>query len=145
MKKFIVAVLALIMLLAVAATASATIAYEIDFEFSTPCQAIADNQLYNYHGDLGAIKNTDSNTVHVRHTVVQSDADETNRIAAYEFNDRKTMGANWHPSDGIKYQCMSNAITEGLYTAAGRGNTNYASKYGLNNITLVGRVFPNYE
>jgi len=34
---------------------------------------------------------------------------------------------------------MSNAISSGSeYTVAGRGNTNYQSKYGLNSITLTG-------
>ena len=64
---------------------------------------------------------------------------ETNRIAAYSDLTKKTMGANWHRADSGLYQCMSNAISSGSeYTVAGRGNTNYQSKYGLNSITLTG-------
>lgn len=144
MKKSIIAILALVLMLAIAAGACAEV---VSFHFSTPCQAIADNQLYNYH-DLGngAYKNGPSNMIHVRHTVVQSDADETNRIAAYKVDGAKTMGANWHPSDYGQYPCTSNAIvSKTRYTVAGRGNTNYASKYGLNTITLTGNCYSDLD
>lgn len=144
MKKSIIAILALVLMLAIAAGACAE---SVSFRFSTPCQAIADSQLYNYHDDGdGALKRGSSNMVHVRHTVVQNDADETNRIAAYKVIEGKTMGANWHPSDNGQYPCTSNAIVSGKrYTVAGRGNTNYASKYGLNTITLTGTCYSDLD
>lgn len=51
------------------------------------------------------------------------------------------MGASWKPADGAYYPINSNAIISGRnYTAAGRGNTNYASKYGINRITITGTI-----
>ena len=82
----------------------------------------------------------------MRHSVTQIDAGETNRIAAYDFTTKKTMGAHWHPSDRGQYPCTSNAIQHGHeYNAAGRGNTNYASKYGLNTITLTGTCYSDLD
>lgn len=65
---------------------------------------------------------------------------------AYDFTTKKTMGAHWHPSDKGQYPCTSNAIQHGhKYNAAGRGNTNYASKYGLNTITLTGTCYSDLD
>ena len=49
MKKFIVAVLTLVMLLSIAAVVSAEAkSFTI---YNVPCEAIADSELYRYHGD----------------------------------------------------------------------------------------------
>ena len=134
MKKVLIAVLTLTMLLTAAVGAMAE-----TFTLSVPCQAIADSQLYNHHATAFAYKRNSINTIYVSHHVTQTSAVETNRIAAYRKYTAKTMGANWHRADSGLYQCMSNAIVQyKYYTVAGRGNTNYASKYGLNNITLTG-------
>ena len=141
MKKVLIAVLTLTMLLAIAVSATAERnSYKI---YNMPCEAIADNMLYKYHGDTngGVDKTFNNHTVQISHTVAQVSADETNRIAAYCFNTGKTMGVNWHKANGTLYPCTSNAISTGKsYTAAGRGNTNYASKYGLNKITISGSI-----
>lgn len=144
MKKCIVFLMTLAILIAATVSVSAE---TVSFTFSTPCQAIADNQLYNYHGtNGGAKKNGYSNIVYMRHKVVEITADETNRIAAYNVGTKKTMGVNWHPSDYGQYPCTSNAIKHGdSYTAAGRGNTNYASKYGLNTITITGICYSDLD
>ena len=134
MKKILIAVLTLTMLLTVSVGAMAE-----TFTLSVPCQAIADNQLYKYHATAFAYKGNSINTIYVSHRVTQTSAVETNRIAAYRQDTNKTMGANWHRADSGLYQCMSNAIAQyKYYTVAGRGNTNYTSKYGLNNITMTG-------
>ena len=141
MKKVLIAVLTLTMLLAIAVSTTAeSHSYKI---YNMPCEGIADNMLYKYHGDEAdsVYKLGSNHTVQISHTVAQISADETNRIAAYNLSTKKTMGANWHKANGSLYPCTSNAIT-GLkrYTAAGRGNTNYASKYGLNKITISGSI-----
>ena len=139
MKKFVCAVLAMVMMLALAVSACAQSA---DFSFNAPCKAIDDSQLYLYHGYDYVDKETDNHTLQVKYHVVQSSADETNRIAAYSGTTYKTMGAHWIPANSQKYPITSNAIINGnKYTAAGRGNTNYASKYGLNNITITGIIY----
>lgn len=144
MKKFIVAVLTLVMLLAISVSASA--ANTASFALNVPTQAISDDQLYNYHGGSYAQELAGDNTIYVKHEVTQIDADETNRIAAYRQDTQKTMGAHWHPADYCYYPCTSNAIAYRKYfTAAGRGNTNYASKYGLNTITLTGILDPDMD
>ena len=143
MKKFICGILATAMMFALAANVCAE---QVSFTFNAPCQGIADTQLYNYHGTGTAKKNGYSNIVYMRHSVTQIDAGETNRIAAYDFTTKKTMGAHWHPSDRGQYPCTSNAIQHGHeYNAAGRGNTNYASKYGLNTITLTGTCYSDVD
>ena len=147
MKKFIVAVLALVMLLAVAAVASAaeTASFKI---YNAPCVAISDSDLYKYHGDAEnpATKRGYDKSVYIKHKVSQITADETNRIAAYDCIDAMTMGAHWHPSDYALYPRTSNAIERlHTYTGAGRVNTNYESKYGLNTITIEGFIDPDYD
>ena len=136
MKKVLIAVLTLTMLLAVTANAMA-----VTFTLPVPCEAIADNQLYKYCASVFEYKGGSDHKIFVSHHVTQTSAVETNRIAAYSDLTKKTMGANWHKANGSLYPCTSNAIT-GLkrYTAAGRGNTNYASKYGLNKITISGSI-----
>ena len=134
MKKVLIAVLTLTMLLAVTANAMA-----VTFTLPVPCEAIADNQLYKYCASVFEYKGCSDHKIFVSHHVTQTSAVETNRIAAYSDLTKKTMGANWHRADSGLYQCMSNAISSGSeYTVAGRGNTNYQSKYGLNSITLTG-------
>ncbi len=134
MKKIMASVFALVMMLSIATGAMAQ-----TFNLNVPCEAIADNQLYQYHYDSYLEKLSTSGTIQVAHRVSQTSAVETNRIAAYRSETRKTMGVNWHRADYGMYQCMSNAIVQyGNYTVAGRGNTNYKTKYGLNNITLTG-------
>lgn len=134
MKKIIVAALAMVMLLAVAVSASAE-----PFTMSVPCVAIDDAQLYQYHYSVYETERAGDNKIYVSHKVTQTSAVETNRIAAYRKETAKTMGANWHRADEGLYQCMSGAIVNGgSYTVAGRGNTNYTSKYGLGSVTLTG-------
>lgn len=143
MKKFVCAVLALVMLLAIAASASASDMPDYaEFKINNvPCEAIDDTQLYNYHGDNYVGKDTTDHIVQIKHRVTQINADENNRIAAYRKDTGKTMGAGWKPADGAYYPINSNAIVSGFsYTAAGRGNTNYASKYGINRITITGTI-----
>ena len=141
MKKALIAVLTLTMLLAIAVTASAAKSnYTI---YNMPCEAIADNMLYQYQADTkNSVTKLDvDHIVQISHTVAQTSAVETNRIAAYDCTTSKTMGANWHKANGSAYPCNSNAITKGhRYTVAGRGNTNYASKYGLSKITISGII-----
>lgn len=140
MKKFVVAILALVMLIAVSVTASADITVT-DFSLTVPTQAIADDQLYNYRSNSYVWEEVGDNTIHVKHEVTQIDADETNRIAVYCQETNKTMGARWHSADYTYYPVMSNAITKHLhYSVAARGNTNYATKYSLNSITLEGFI-----
>lgn len=134
MKKIMAAVFAMVMMLSIATGVMAE-----SFSLRVPCQALADDQLYRYHYTRYLEKLSTSNTIQVAHRVSETSAVETNRIAAYRYETQKTMGANWHRADYGRYQCMSNAIVQGgTYTVAGRGNTNYTSKYGLNNITLTG-------
>lgn len=140
MKKLVFAVMAVVLMVSVCAISMAE-----GFTLPVPCAAIADDQLYNYHAENAVMKYDDTyNIVWVKHRVQQTDAIETNRIAAYCATTQRTCGANWHRPDYGKYQCMSNAIYEGNeYSVAGRGNTNYATKYSLNNITLTGDFNPN--
>lgn len=147
MKKFIVAVLALVMLLAVAATASAGTANTAQFTiYNAPCEAISDSDLYKHFGTDSCVKHIEDNEVQMKHKVTQIDAGETNRMAAYDITDGMTMGAHWHPSDYRYYPITSNAIdADHEYTGAGRGNTNYASKYGLNKITITGILDPDQD
>ncbi|MGM9600148.1 MAG: hypothetical protein ACI3W5_01005 [Faecousia sp.] len=145
MKKFIGVVLTLIMIFAMTAIASANniASYVI---YNMPCEKISDSQIYQYRADEDTYveKEYDNNVVQISHYVTQIDADETNRIAAYDGTTNKTMGANWHPADNHEYPCTSNAISAWhFYTASGRGNTNYETKYGLNSITIRGHVNSN--
>lgn len=141
MKKFIVAVLALVMLLAVAVTANADTNYANFTIYNVPCVAIADTELYRYHGSGYVDKDTTDHIVQIKHYVEQCDADETNRIAAYRYDTGNTMGASWKPADNTYYPITSNAIKNGFrYTAAARGNTKYADDYELTNITISGRI-----
>ena len=140
MKKLVFIVMAVVLMVSLSATVMAE-----SFTLPVPCATIKDDQLYNYHVKNYVLKQDDTyNIVWVRHRVSQTDAIETNRIAAYCEETGNTCGANWHRPDYGKYQCMSNAIFEGYhYSVAGRGNINYATKYSLNNITLVGTFDPN--
>ena len=140
MKKILIAVLALSMMLVASGALAQT------FTLRVPCEAIADTQLYQYHYDKYMQKLGNSHTIQVAHQVSETSAVETNRIAAFRDLTQKTMGANWHRADHKLYQCMSNAIVDGgNYTVAGRGNTNYSSKYGLNRITLDGYFLANID
>lgn len=135
MKKVLIAVLTLTMLVSVASAASAA----IGFTLHTPCESIPDSQLYKHVSPQTIYKYSGGNKFYVKHHVEETSAVETNRIAAYRVDTKKTMGANWHRADSREYQCMSNALViSQYYKVAGRGNTNYASKYGLNDITLSG-------
>lgn len=140
MKKFVCAILTMVLMLTVTTGAMAQ-----GFTLNVPCQTLSDDQLYLYHTKTYVMKYDDTyNIVWVKHRVTQTSTVETNRIAAYCSDTQKTSGANWHRADYGKYQCMSNAIFEGYsYSVAGRGNTNYTAKYGLNNITLEGDFDPN--
>lgn len=139
MKKFVFGVLVMAMMLMMATSALAT-----SFTLNVPCEAIADDQLYRYHYDRYEVEQNGDSKIYVSHRVTQIDAVETNRIAAFCQQTQKTMGANWHRADSGKYQCMSNAIiNNNSYTVAGRGNTNYLSKYGLSSITLSGYFLAN--
>lgn len=143
MKKFIIAVLALVMLLSVAAIASAA---EKSFTiYNVPCEALADNELYKHHGDDYIVKGNDTDhLVQIKHRVSQSSADMNNRIAAYCSNTRKTMAAGWKPANGQYYPHTTNAIEGGKsYTGAGRGNTDYATDYDLTSITITGSIKAN--
>ena len=145
MRKFIIAVLALVMLLAVAVSAGAenTIAKEFTIN-NVPCEKINDSELYRYRGQAFVAKTNGNNAIKITHYVMQIDADETNRIAAYRQDTGKTMGASWKPADNTYYLTTSNAIVSGQnYTAAARGNTNYASQYDLTTITIKGVVHSN--
>lgn len=140
MKKLLCAMLVLVFVLSISAVALADSAWH-DFTLRVPCEQIADDQLYKYHTDDQYYKSSDDSKIYVKHTVRENSADETNRIAAYRRDTAKTMGANWHKANNRSGQCMSNAIdVYKYYGVAGRGNTNYASKYGLNNITLDGSM-----
>ena len=137
MKKLIAIILVATTLLSIASIASAA----VSFTLRTPCEALADNQLYQHHSEQKVWKYSGGNKLYVKHRIQETSAVETNRIAAYRHDTGKTMGANWHRSDNGEYQCMSNALViSQYYSVAGRGNTNYASKYGLNNITLYGSM-----
>ena len=139
MKKFIVAVLALVALLSIAVVASAD--YTEFTIRNVPCEAIADTELYNYHGNYSVPKTYNNHMVQIKHRVTQIDADETNRIAAYNCSTGRTMGASWKPADFAYYPINSNAIVTGVeYTAAARGNTNYATDYDLSTITIYGFI-----
>ena len=134
MKKVIFAALVMIMMLAMATSAMA-----VTFSLSVPCVAIDDSQLYQYHYTQYDVERGGDNKIFVSHHVTQTSNVETNRIAAYRRETQMTMGANWHRADNGLYQCMSAAIVnDDHYTVAGRGNTNYTSKYGLDSVTMSG-------
>lgn len=139
MKKFVCALLAMVMLLSLAATASAV--SDGFMIYGVPCQAIADDQIYRYHGEKYVLKESNNHIVQIKHYVTQTSAVENNRMAAYRQDNGKSMGAGWKPADNAYYPINSNAIVKGYrYTGAARGNTNYTSKYGLNSITISGRI-----
>lgn len=142
MKKFIIAVLALVMLLSVAAIASAA---EENFTiYNVPCKELADSELYKHHGEGYIVKGPTGNQVEIRHRVSQVSADINNRIAAYCKNTGKTMGAGWKPANGSYYPHTSNAIVnKNSYTGAGRGNTEYTNQYGLTSLTITGSIKAN--
>ncbi len=140
MKKFIVAILALVMLLSVTAIASAA---ESTFAiYGVPCQALADDELYQHHGEDYIVKGNDTDRqVQIKHRVTQSSADMNNRIAVYCKETRKTMAAGWKPANGSYYPHSSNAIRSNKsYTGAGRGNTDYVTDYDLTSITITGSI-----
>ena len=142
MKKIIIS-LAMVMLLSITMISSAAADWAGFTIPNVPCQAIADSELYKHHGDGSVLKNLTNNTVQIKHHVEESDADETNRIAAYCMQTGKSMGAGWKPADNAYYPITSNAIVGNknqYYTAAARGNTNYASEYGLFTITIKGVI-----
>lgn len=139
MKKLVCAILLLVMVLSIAVVASAERA--LFTIYNVPCEAISDAQLYQHHGDGYVRKDSSNHIVQIKHTVAQSSANETNRIAAYRKDTGKSMGASWKPADSAYYPINSNAIVGGFeYTAAGRGNTNYATKYGITSITITGTI-----
>ena len=142
MKKFIVAVLTLVMLLSVTAIASAANDTAKQFTiYNVPCEAISDDQIYQHHGEDYVAEQSGNHRVKIKHEVSQSSADMNNRIAVYREDTKKTMGTGWKPADGTYYYHTSNAIENGeFYTGAGRGNTDYATDYGLTSITIVGVI-----
>lgn len=142
MKKFIVAILALVMLLSVTAIASAANDTAKQFTiYNVPCVAIDDAQIYQHHGADYVAEQSGNNRVKIKHEVSQSSAEMNNRIAVYRQDTNKTMGTGWKPADGTYYYHTSNSIINGKsYTGAGRGNTDYATDYGLTSITIVGVI-----
>lgn len=142
MKKFIVAVMALVMLLSVTAIAIAANDTAKQFTiYNVPCKDIKDDQIYQHHGDYYVVEQSGNHRVKIKHEVSQSSAVMNNRIAVYRKDTRKTMGTGWKPADGTYYYHTSNAIENGRsYTGAGRGNTDYATDYGLTSITIVGVI-----
>lgn len=142
MKKLTVVMFIIAMMVTVASIACADVGFTV---YNAPCEAIADSDLYKHVSDQEVYKfSSGDNRFFVKHRVTEitdDDIVETNRIAAYRQDTRKTMGANWHPADYGEYQCQSNLIAIGhSYSVAARGNTNYETKYGLNTITLSGRM-----
>ena len=81
MRKFIIAVLVLVMLLAVAVSAGAenTVAKEFTIN-NVPCEKINDSELYRYRGQAFVAKTNGNNAIKIKHYVMQIDADETNRV-----------------------------------------------------------------
>ena len=142
MKKFIVAVLTLVMLLSVTAIASAANDIAKQFTiYNVPCEAISDDQIYQHHGEDYVAEQGGNHRVKIKHEVSQSSAEMNNRIAVYCSNTKKTMATGWKPADGTYYYHTSNAIENNkYYTGAGRGNTDYATDYGLTSITIVGVI-----
>ncbi len=137
MKKMFIFMLVAVMMLSVANVASAA----VSFTLNTPCEAIADTELYNHVSPQKIWKYSGGNLFYVKHRVEETDAQETNRIAAYSHGTGRTMGANWHRPDNREYQCMSNALViSQYYSVAGRGNTDYATDYGLDRISLYGSM-----
>lgn len=139
MKKFVCAILTMVMVLSVAAIASAaTAGFTI---YNVPCKDIGNDQIYQYHGDRYVVKRGTDHIVQIKHRVTQTSAVENNRIAAYCRETGKTMGIGWKPADNTYYPINSAAIvTNRNYTAAGRGNTNYKDKYGLSSVTITGVI-----
>ena len=139
MKKVIFAVLTIVMLLSVTSIASAA----VSFTLYTPCEAISDAELYLHVSPQKIWKYSGGNLFFVKHRIQETSAIETNRIAAYRHDTGKTMGANWHRPDNGEYQCMSNALViSQYYSVAGRGNTNYATKYGIDHISMYRTMRP---
>lgn len=102
MKKFIVAVMALVMLLSVTAIASAANDTAKQFTiYNVPCKAINDDQIYQHHGDYYVVEQSGNHRVKIKHEVSQSSAVMNNRIAVYRKDTRKTMGTGWKPADGM--------------------------------------------
>ncbi len=133
MKKMIVLVLSLALLLSIAASASAA---TINFNYTVPCQVIADDQLYRYHADKYIVELNNDRTIDVAHEVPGAVTIETNRVAIYRKNTGLTIGAAWKYADGEFYAYTSSVIVKDeQYTIAARGNTNYAAQFG-NSITL---------
>ena len=82
MKKLIAIILVATTLLSIASIASAA----VSFTLRTPCEALADNQLYQHHSEQKVWKYSGGNKFYVKHRIQETSAVETNRIAAYRHD-----------------------------------------------------------
>ena len=74
MKKFVCAILTMVMVLSVAAIASAaTAGFTI---YNVPCKDIGNDQIYQYHGDRYVVKLGTDHIVQIKHRVTQTSAVE---------------------------------------------------------------------
>ena len=113
MKKTIVAVLATLMMTLMASGASA--ANSASFTITVPSNGT------NPYVDIGV--------------------NETNRVAAFDLDSQRVSMNKWLSADGALYPYTSNSIAKGHhYTAAFCANSNYATKYGLDTVTITGRI-----
>lgn len=133
MKKIITGALMLVMLLAMAVSASAETKC---FNYTVPCAEISDSLLYQYNAGVYITEGNGDSTIDVAHEVPGANTIETNRIAIYRKTEGKTIGASWKPANGNYYAYQSSVIKNGnQYSIAARGNTKYQPQFG-DTITL---------
>lgn len=138
MKKTIVAVLAMLMMFLMASGASA--ANSASFTITVPSQGSGTDPLY--YDETGFIEKTgDSNVIYIGYHIVDAGVNETNRVAVFDLDSQRVSMYKWLSADGALYPYTSNSIVKGHhYTAAFRANSNYATKYGLDTVTITGRI-----
>ena len=136
MKKTIVAVLATLMMTLMVSGASA--ANFASFTITVPSNGT--NPLY--YDETGFIEKTgDSNVIYIGYQYVDIGVNETNRVAAFDLDSQRVSMNKWLSADGAFYPYTSNSIAKGHhYTAAFCANSNYATKYGLDTVTITGRI-----
>lgn len=95
-----------------------------------------------YYDETGFIEKTeDSNVIYIGYQYVDIGVNETNRVAAFDLDSQRVSMNKWLSADGALYPYTSNSIAKGHhYTAAFCANSNYATKYGLDTVTITGRI-----
>ena len=131
MKKIVAMMLVVMMVFAVAATASAS----VNFEFWAQCK---DESSTNLQHDESAYetKYKDDDKVYVKHWVYGGSNDYTNFFRALR-DDGAMQGQKWIATNQ-NIPIQSTAISKGMYTAAGRGNSKHYNNDGNYRVSLHG-------